>query len=102
MSAKVFKQLWPRIAVPPTKELYEAYTALKQKNTEKYIREAAYKALKDVIKVNPSNLFQIQPDLLKHLIKQLKDEKEKSSQIKAQIASCLSVFIRNTMNITQM
>ena len=57
MSGKVFKKVWSRCALPPTKDLYEAYTALKQKNTEKYIREAAYKALKDIIKVNPSNLF---------------------------------------------
>ena len=75
MSGKVFKTLWMRCANPPTKELYEAYTSLKQKHHEKYIREAAYKALKDVIKVNPSNLFQFQPDLLKHLLKQLKEEK---------------------------
>ena len=65
MTGKIFKTLWMRCANPPTKELYEAYTSLKQKHHEKYIREAAYKALKDVIKVNPSNLFQIQNDLLK-------------------------------------
>ena len=100
MTGKIFKTLWMRCANPPTKELFEAYTSLKQKNHEKYIREAAYKALKDVIKVNPSNLFQIQNDLLKHLLKQVKDEK--SNQIKVQVVQCLGVFIKDTMNNTNM
>lgn len=82
LSAKVFKQVWNRMGAPPAKELYEAYTSLKQKNAEKYIREAAFKGLKDIIKVNCSGFHLIQNDVLKYLIKQLKDEKEKSTQIK--------------------
>ena len=80
VTGKVFKTLWMRCSTPPTKELFDAYTKLNAKTTDKSIRAAAYKALKYVIKVNPSNLFQLQNDLIKHLIRQLKDEK--SSQVK--------------------
>ena len=59
MTAKIFKAVWTRCANPPTKELLDAYTKLKPSSTEKYVREQAYRALKDIIKVNPSNLFQI-------------------------------------------
>lgn len=58
MTGKVFKSLWTRCATPPTKELFDAYTRLNAKNTDKSVRAAAYKALKQVVKVNPSNLFQ--------------------------------------------
>ena len=71
MTGKVFKTLWTRCATPPTKELFDCYTKLNAKNNDKSIRSAAYKALKNVIKVNPSNLFQFHSDLIRHLIKQL-------------------------------
>ena len=57
LSGKVFKAVWTRSANPPTKDLFEAFTKLKPLATEKQVREVAYSALKDVIKVNPSNLF---------------------------------------------
>ena len=100
MTGKVFKTLWTRCANPPAKELFEAYTKLNQKTTDKSVRAAAYKALKNVIKVNPSSLFQLQQDLIRHLIKQLKDER--SNAVKAEVAACLVVFIRHTMNFSNM
>ena len=48
-----------RCATPPTKDLFDAYTKLPAKTTESSVRAAAYGALKHVIRVNPSNLFQI-------------------------------------------
>ena len=54
MTGKVFKTLWTRCATPPTKELFDAYTKLNTKTTDKVVRAAAYKALKNIIKVNPS------------------------------------------------
>ena len=46
MTGKVFKTLWTRCSTPPTKELFDAYTKLNSKNTDKSVRAAAYKALK--------------------------------------------------------
>ena len=69
MTGKIFKTLWTRCSTPPTRELFDAYTKLNPKNTDKSIRAAAYKSLKNVIKVNPSNLFQLHNDLIRHLIK---------------------------------
>ena len=89
LSGRIFKAVWTRCANPPTKELYDAYTRLKPTQTEKFVRESAYRALKDVIKVNPSNLFQIQQEVQKHLIKAVKDEKIGS--VKAEILACVRV-----------
>ena len=75
ISSALFEACWTRIPMPPSKELYECYTKFNAKVTDKEIRASGFTALSKILKQNPSNLFQFQQDLLKNLIKGLKDEK---------------------------
>lgn len=97
LAGKVFKGCWTKMIMPPTKELFEVFTkSLQSKNADKSIREAAYKSLGDIISVNPSNLFQLQADVIKHLLKVVKEEKEKS--IKQAALKCLRKLVVGTFN----
>ncbi len=57
--------MWTRCHTPPTKDLIEGFFKVAKSSAEKQTKEAAYKAIKTIIKANPSNFFQISQDVYK-------------------------------------
>ncbi|CDW72650.1 heat repeat-containing protein 5b [Stylonychia lemnae] len=92
LSSKIFKALWPRCHTPPTKDLVDAYFKIAKNSQDRFTKECAFKGIKQIIKSNPSNLFQISGDLLKHLLKLVNSDK----------TTCLRVYVQSTLNYTSM
>lgn len=93
LTSKVFKALWPRCHTPPTKELIEGYFKLAKGSQEKQIKEAAYRAIKTVVKANPSNFFQISQDIFKLIQKQIGSNDKEVVVVKGPIVACLRAFV---------
>jgi hypothetical protein len=65
------------------------------------MKEACFKAIKNVIKANPANFHAVSADVYK-LIQKCLTTADKNLDVKALMVACLRVFVQSTLNYSSL